>query len=91
MDRIPEIVPISALRLRQTEVLKKLVSGPVVLTQHGKAVAVMVDPEAWNRITEELGLLADSVDALEAKLALLEGKEGTVPWEEVEAELNVSA
>ncbi len=89
MDRIPEIVPISALRLRQSEVLKKLPAGPVVLTQHGKAVAVMVDPEAWNRITEQLESLADSVDALAAKLALLEGKEETIPWEDVKATLNV--
>ncbi|MFQ5796297.1 MAG: type II toxin-antitoxin system Phd/YefM family antitoxin [Candidatus Bipolaricaulia bacterium] len=39
----------SKLRQTQNEVLEKLSEGPVVLTQHGEATAVLVDPEQWNR------------------------------------------
>jgi len=91
MDYMPEVVPISSLRLHQTEVLKKVAERPVILTQHGKAVAVMVDPEAWNRLIEELEILSDSVDALKFEVAMLKGEAETEPWEAVQAELNVPA
>jgi prevent-host-death family protein len=91
MNRVPEIVPISDLRARQTEILKQIQAGPIVLTQHGKAVSVMIDPEQWNRITDELETLADSVDALAARLELLAGEEKATPWEAVKAGLNVPA
>lgn len=51
---IPELVPISKLRLTQNEILGKFSQSPVVLTQHGEAAAVLVDPKMWNDLLEEL-------------------------------------
>jgi len=69
MDPVPEIMPISDLRLHQSEVLEKLPAGqPVILTQYGRAVAVMVGPDLWNRLLEQLEDLHDAVDVLQARL-----------------------
>ena len=54
MEVLPKIIPISQLRQRQSDVLKNLPDGPVVLTQHGRAMAVMVSPDQWNHIDESL-------------------------------------
>jgi prevent-host-death family protein len=64
---IPDIVGISDLRLRQNEVLSRLHKGPVVLTQHSRAVAVLVSPEQWNEIIERLEEAEDALDILEAR------------------------
>jgi prevent-host-death family protein len=60
---IPELVPLSALRARQGEVLAKLRQGPLVLTQHGRAVAVLVSPEEWNALHQDLQRLARALVA----------------------------
>jgi len=67
MNVIPELVPISELRLRQSEVLKRLSDGPVVLTQRGHAAAVLVDPEQWNLLMSDLEDLQDAVDLREVR------------------------
>lgn len=66
MNTIPELIPISELRQRQSEVLNQLAKHPVVLTQHGRATAVLVSPEMWNQLLEELDDLRDALDAAEA-------------------------
>ncbi len=67
MFPIPELVGISDLRLRQNAILNKLSDGPVVLTQRSKAVAVIVSPEQWNQMVEELEDLRDILAAREAR------------------------
>jgi len=54
MDRIPELLPISELRLHQNEVLDRLKNGPVVLTQHSRAAAVLISVDQWNAREEKL-------------------------------------
>ena len=54
MTSIPELVPISELRLHQNEVLGRLKDKPIVLTQHSKAAAVLVSVEQWNEREEKL-------------------------------------
>jgi prevent-host-death family protein len=54
MTSIPELLPISELRLHQNEVLNRLKDGPVVLTQHSRAAAVLVSVEQWNAREEKL-------------------------------------
>jgi len=66
--RIPELVGVSALRVRQNEILSNLAKSPVILTQHGKAVAVLVSPEQWNLLSEELEDLRDALDVIESCL-----------------------
>ena len=88
MHVIPKLVPISKLRLTQNEVLKQLSEGPVVLTQRGEAVAVLVDPEQWNRLVEELELWRDSYEVLEAKYRVATGEDEVIDWSEAEKELD---
>jgi len=88
MITVPKLVPISKLRQRQNEILAKLSESPVVLTQHGEAVAVLVGPEMWNQLLEELETWQDSFDAVEAKYRILTGEEEVIGWEEAEVELD---
>jgi len=69
MTMIPEVVPISEMRIRQAEILNKLSVGPVVLAQRGHAVAVLVSLEKWNQLIEELEDLVDAVELMEARQA----------------------
>jgi prevent-host-death family protein len=54
MTSIPELLPISELRLHQNEVLNRLKDKPIVLTQHSRAAAVLVSVEQWNEREEKL-------------------------------------
>ena len=87
MNAIPELMPISELRLRQSEVLARLPAGPVLLTQHGQSAAVLVSVGQWNKIAGDLDDLEDAVTALKTQLALAQGDTDLVDWHEVEAEL----
>jgi PHD/YefM family antitoxin component YafN of YafNO toxin-antitoxin module len=81
MWSVPALVPISKLRQTQNEVLEKLPESPVVLTQHGQAVAVLVDPDTWNALVEALETWQDSFAALEAKYQIAIGAEEVIDWE----------
>ncbi len=74
MTRIPELIPISELRIRQSSVLEQLKQGPVVLTQRSKAAAVLVDPDQWNRLMEQLEDLQDLITVLQKDQAIAAGK-----------------
>lgn len=88
MNAVPKLIPISKLRQTQSEVLEKLPEGPVVLTQRGEAIAVLVEPEQWNRLIEELEIWQDSFDAMEARYRIATGEEEVIDWSDVEAELD---
>ncbi len=59
MAKIPDIVPISDLRQDATAIVKRVTASgePVVITQKGRAAAVMVSTEAYARSQHELELL----------------------------------
>jgi len=59
MSRIPDIVPVSDFRQDAASVLKRLKSGsgPLVVTQRGRAVAVMQSIEAYEKRERERELL----------------------------------
>ena len=87
MYPIPHTIPISDLRFQQNALLTRVEESPVVLTKQGRAVAVLVDPNYWNQILEELEDLADALAVAQAKLALVHGEEETVDWATVKQEL----
>lgn len=78
MDPLPEVVPISELRLRQNDLLEKVSAKPIVLTQHGRAVAVLLGPEPYNRLLEHIEDLQLAIDAVEAR----EDREPAIDFEE---------
>jgi prevent-host-death family protein len=59
MARIPNIVPITDLRQDATSVVKRVseTREPLVITQRGRAAAVMVSIEAYEHSQHELELL----------------------------------
>lgn len=67
MGKIPELVPISDIRQRQVEILASLADGPVILTQRGRAAAVMLSPAEYDRLLTELEDLQDAADAAAAR------------------------
>ncbi len=57
--KIPEIIPVTDLRQDAAAVLKRLQAsdGPLVVTQRGRAVAVMQTLEAYERTRQEHEML----------------------------------
>ncbi len=98
MYAVPELVPISEIRKRQNEILTQLNAGPVILTQRGRAAAVMVSPGQWNRLVEMLkdleAALEEPLDvqaAQEIEARISAGEEPILDWGDVEAELDVAS
>ena len=59
MARIPNIIPITDLRQEATAIIKQVTTSrePLVITQRGRAAAVMVSMEAYEHFQHELELL----------------------------------
>ena len=59
MVKIPNIVPITDLRQDATAIVKRVAKlrGPLIITQRGRAAAVMVSIEEYEHSQHELELL----------------------------------
>jgi prevent-host-death family protein len=59
MAKIPNIIPITDLRQDATAIVKRVAASrePLVITQRGRAAAVMVSMEAYEHSQVELELL----------------------------------
>jgi prevent-host-death family protein len=59
MAKIPNIIPITDLRQDATSIVKRVTASrePLVITQRGRAAAVMVSMEAYEHSQHELELL----------------------------------
>jgi prevent-host-death family protein len=59
MPKVPEIVPVSDLRQYASAILKRVRSSrePLVITQRGRATAVMLSVDAYERSEEERRIL----------------------------------
>lgn len=49
-----EAIPISELKAGPNKIIEKLAQQPMLLTQNGRSVAVLVSPEDWNRREKQL-------------------------------------
>jgi len=79
-----DVRPITEFRAHTSAVLEQLqtTKRPVVLTQHGRSAAVLLDVELYEQLVEEVALLRDLATA-EAQLDAGMG----VPHEQVAARL----
>jgi prevent-host-death family protein len=84
MNRVPDLVPISEMRTNQTEILEKLKQGPIVLTHHSKAAAVLVDPAQWNRLLDELEDIRDINEIRQQESEEAQDKAELIPADEDE-------
>lgn len=59
MARVPDIVPITDLRQDASSVIKRTTASqqPVFITQRGRAAAVVVSAQAYERTQHELEIL----------------------------------
>jgi prevent-host-death family protein len=70
----PQIEPITELRRDPLQVLGKLRKGPVFLTQRSQRAAVMISPEQWDRIVEQIEELEDAVAIYKTRYEVATGK-----------------
>lgn len=77
----PQIVPISDLRIRHSDVLAMLAQGPVFLAQRSRATAVLVSMEEWHSMAEYVDNLECAVEALKAKLRIATGESKMVDFD----------
>jgi len=80
-------VPVSEARENLAEVIEQAQrSGmPVAVTRRGKRVAVLVDPDEYERLTSSL---EDELDRALLKIAREE--DDFVPWEEAKRDLGLA-
>ena len=59
MNRVPEIVPVTDLRQDAAAVLERLKGSlePMVITQRGRAAAILLSPESYERAQQERAML----------------------------------
>ncbi len=72
-----DIEPLSEFRKKSADFIKRLQNEkqPIVLTQHGKSAAVLMDVSEYERVSKKMELLED---LLEAKQQVQQGKTYTM-------------
>ena len=72
-----DIVPLSEFRKKSADFINRLKKEkqPIVLTQHGKSAAVLMDVSEYERLTKKMEMLED---LLEAKQQVEQGETYTL-------------
>jgi PHD/YefM family antitoxin component YafN of YafNO toxin-antitoxin module len=87
---LPQIAPVSDMRLHQADIIKKARRAPVILMERGSRPAlVCIAPEMWDALAKYIDDLEATVEALEIELAVATGEATVEPvtaqtWEEIE-------
>ncbi len=70
IDLVEDVLPISELRLRAAQQISKIqeTQRPLVITQYGKAVAVLMEVSQFQSWQDRLSLLEDRLLTLEKQL-----------------------
>ena len=76
MNPMPEIAPISDMRVRQMEIVQKAQHGTVLLVERGsKPALVVLSPALWNALADRLELLEDAVAVYKKKWEVATGQD----------------
>lgn len=54
MYKVLPTMPVSELRTQQAIILNHLSETPILLTQRGQGAGVLVHPDTWNKMIEQL-------------------------------------
>jgi prevent-host-death family protein len=82
MNYVPEIAPISDMRVRAGEIVAAAQRGPVIMIEKGSRPAlVVISPERWNALMERLELLEDAVAVYQTRLNQATGQSKVVPFD----------
>ena len=87
LERVPLTIPVSDLRNEQAKILGQLHDGPILLTQRGRAAAMLVEPALWNLLIDRLSDLEDIVNGLDAYHEYQQDPASARPLGELENEL----
>lgn len=85
MYKVLPTMPVSNLRTQQAAILDQLNDTPVLLTQRGQGAGVLVHPETWNKLVDQLEHLLH-LELLRTRAAEMARGE-YVTFEEFEQEL----
>lgn len=85
MYKVLPTLPVSDLRTQQAVILSQLTETPVLLTQRGQGAGVLVHPDTWNKLIEQLEHLLHR-ELLRTRAAEMARGE-FVTFEELEQEL----
>jgi prevent-host-death family protein len=71
LDLEKDIQPVSKFRSNTAEMLKRVQESrrPIILTQHGRSAAVLLDVATYQAMADELGELRDITQGLDDKKA----------------------
>lgn len=62
MNRLPQIASVTDLRNNYPKVIRRLSDGPIILAQRSKPVAVVISPQQWDTMADELAQLRRIVE-----------------------------
>lgn len=54
MYKVLPTMPVSELRTQQAAILSQLQETPILLTQRGQGAGVLVHPDTWNKVIDQL-------------------------------------
>jgi len=76
MNALPQISPISDMRVHQAQIIEKARRGPVILVERGSRPAlVVISPEQWNALAERMEYLEDVAAIYKKKWEIATGQD----------------
>ncbi len=76
MNPLPQIAPISDMRVRQAQIIERARRGPIILVERGSHPAlVAISPEQWNALAERMEYLEDVAAIYKKKWELATGQD----------------
>ena len=82
MYQLPQRVSVTEIKKHQRKVFAMLDQGPVMVANRQQPTAVVISPEQWNTLVEEMDLLWAEREAALAELRLATGKSKVVEMSE---------
>lgn len=76
MNALPQIAPISDMRVHQAQIIENVRRGPVILVERGSRPAlVVISPEQWNALAERMEYLEDVAAIYKKKWEIATGQD----------------
>jgi prevent-host-death family protein len=86
MNPLPQMVSVADIKNHHLKVFAMLKNGPVVIASRSKPAAVIISPDQWDAIAEELDILWTEREAALAELRIATGRSKVVEMSEHEIE-----
>ncbi len=74
MNKLPQMASVADMRQDHLRLFAMLKDGPIVISSRSKPSAVMLSPELWDKIIEQLEEQDDLIQVLQAELDRATGK-----------------